>query len=86
MGDYTFEELKRVNMALNIIERYQNNFMIEAIPDPSIAEIKILLTKYIIQEQIQYIFYDYIFSSPGLLSEFRDVAVREDRQEVYVLI
>lgn len=78
MGDYTFEELKRVNMALNIIERYQNNFMIEAIPDPSIAEIKILLTKYIIQEQIQYIFYDYIFSSPGLLSEFRDVAVRED--------
>lgn len=86
MGDYTSDELQRINQALNIIDHYQDNFMIEAVPDPSIAEIKVLLTKYIIQKQVRYIFYDYIFSSPGLLSEFRDVAVREDKQEVYVLI
>lgn len=78
MGDYSDDELVRINQALNIIEQHKNNFMIEAVPDPSIAEVKVLLTKYIIQDQVRYIFYDYIFSSPGLLSEFRDVAVRED--------
>lgn len=78
MGDYTEDELTRINQALNIIETYKENFLIEAVPDPSISEIKVLLTKYIVQQGICYIFYDYIFSSPGLLSEFRDVGVRED--------
>ena len=40
--------------------------------------VKARLIKYIVQDDVHYIFYDYIFSSPGLLSEFRDVAVRED--------
>ena len=40
--------------------------------------VKARLAKYIVQDGVEYIFYDYIFSSPGLLSEFRDVAVRED--------
>lgn len=78
MGDFTSDELVRINQALNIIETNKDRFMIEAIPDPSIAEVKVLLTKYIVQQQVRYIFYDYIFSSPGLLSEFRDIAVRED--------
>ena len=62
----------------NIIEKYQDNFMIEYMSDPSIAEFKTVMARYIIQHNIQYLFYDYIFSSPGLLSEFRDVEVRED--------
>ena len=40
--------------------------------------VKARLIKYIVQDEVQYIFYDYIFSSPGLLSEFRDISVRED--------
>lgn len=78
LGNYTPQEKDRINKAITIIEKYNSNFIIECIPDPSIAMIKARLTKYIVQDDVYYIFYDYIFSSPGLLSEFRDVAVRED--------
>lgn len=78
LGNYTPDQYDRVQKALDIVERYQDNFIIECIPDPSIAMIKARLAKYIVQDGVEYIFYDYIFSSPGLLSEFRDVAVRED--------
>lgn len=78
LGSYTPEEEERINQALSIIETYQDNFMIEYMSDPSIAQVKAVMAKYIIQHNIQYLFYDYIFSSPGLLSEFRDVEVRED--------
>lgn len=78
LGNYSPAELQRVKRALDIIDEYGNNFIIECIPDPSIAMLRARLTKYIIQDGVEYIFYDYIFSSPGLLSEFRDVAVRED--------
>lgn len=78
LGQYTEAEEKRISRAIDLIETYQNNFLIEIIPDPSIAMVKARLVKYIVQDQVEYIFYDYIFSSPGLLSEFRDVAVRED--------
>lgn len=78
LGSYSADEYKRIEMALDIIDKYSDNFIIECIPDPSIAMIKARLAKYIVQDNVEYIFYDYIFSSPGLLSEFRDVAVRED--------
>ena len=78
LGNFTPYELERIKRALDIIDKYGSNFIIECIPDPSIAMLRARLTKYIIQDNIEYIFYDYIFSSPGLLSEFRDVAVRED--------
>lgn len=78
LHNFTEEEQKRIEKGLDIIDKFGENFIIECIPDPSIALIKARLTKYIVQQNIEYIFYDYIFSSPGLLSEFRDVAVRED--------
>lgn len=78
LGNYSPDEFDRITQALDIIEKYQENFIIECIPDPSIAMVKARLAKYIVQDGVEYIFYDYIFSSPGLLSEFRDVAVRED--------
>lgn len=77
-GTISTEEVERLNRAVNIIEKYSDNFIIEAIPDPSIAMIKTTLTTYILQENIKYIFYDYIFSSPGLLNEFSSIGVRED--------
>ena len=73
LGNFTPYELERIKRALDIIDKYGSNFIIECIPDPSIAMLRARLTKYIIQDNIEY-----IFSSPGLLSEFRDVAVRED--------
>jgi len=78
LGNYTPDELDRVQKALEIIDKYGKNLIIEAIPDPSIAMVKARLAKYIVQDNVEYIFYDYIFSSPGLLTEFRDVEIRED--------
>lgn len=78
MGNYSPSDFDRIQKALDIIDKYANNFIIEYMADPSIAMVKTVMAKYIIQQNVQYIFYDYIFSSPGLLSEFRDVQVRED--------
>lgn len=78
LGNYSAAERDRINVALDIIEKYQDNFIIEAMPDPSIAMVKARLTKYIVQDNVEYIFYDYIFSSPGLISEFSSSNIRED--------
>ena len=78
LGNYSPADYDRLTRAIAIIKAYADNFIIECIPDPSIALIKARLTKYVTIDNVRYIFYDYIFSSPGLLSEFRDVAVRED--------
>jgi replicative DNA helicase len=78
LGTYTKDEEQDIKLALDIIDTYKDNFIIEAMPDPSIAAIKTRIIKHILQDNTHYIFYDYIFSSPGLLSEFRDLKVRED--------
>ena len=78
LGNYTADEEKRIQQALDIVEKYQDNLLIECIPDPSIGFLKTRLSKFIVQDQVNYIFYDYIFSSPSLLGEFKDVGVRED--------
>ena len=78
LGSYSDTEKRDIDLALDIIDKYGSNFIIESMPDPSRAAVRAKLTKYIIQNDINYIFYDYIFSSPGLLLEFRDLEVRED--------
>ena len=77
LGNYTPLELDRINKALDIIDKFGNNFIIECIPDPSIAMIKARLIKYIVQDQVEYIFYDYIFTSPSLITEFSSADVKE---------
>lgn len=78
LGSYTPDELNRIQQALDIIDKYGQNLILEVIPDPSIAMVKSRLAKYIVQDGIEYIFYDYIFSSPGLLTEFSAENIRED--------
>jgi replicative DNA helicase len=77
LGNYTPDEFDRVKQALDIIDKYGQNFIIECIPDPSIAMIKARLTKYIVQDEVEYIFYDYIFTSPSLITEFASADVKE---------
>lgn len=77
-GNATKEEEHKILMAIDIIEQYKDNFIIEVIPDPSIALVRAKLIKHILQNGIEFIFYDYIFSSPGLLGEFASIKVRED--------
>lgn len=78
LGDYSTSERERINLALDIIDKFGSNFIIESMPDPSRAAVRAKITKYVMREEVEFIFYDYIFSSPGLLAEFRDLEVRED--------
>jgi replicative DNA helicase len=77
-GNTTKEEESRILKAIDLIEQYKNNFIIEVIPDPSIALIRAKLIKHIFQNNIQFIFYDYIFTSPSLLVEHQQSKIRED--------
>ena len=72
------EEKQRVRDAIKVLEKYQDNFIFVRVGDPSIAQIKTLIRQQVLEYDIQYVFYDYIFSSPGLLKEYRDLNLRED--------
>ena len=72
------EYLDRIEKALNIMERYKDNFLQARIPDPCSSVVKNLFRRYNFQKGIEYFFYDYIFSSPAMLNEYRDLAIRED--------
>jgi len=71
-------EKQRVYDAIKIIEHYQDNFIFVRVGDPSIGQIKTLIRREVLKYGIQYVFYDYIFSSPGLLAEYKDLNLRED--------
>ena len=78
LNTYTADEEYLLNCAMNIMEKYEKNFIIESIPNPSIQTLKSIITSYILQENVQYVFYDYIFTSVGLMDEFKSVNLRED--------
>lgn len=77
-GNFNEKEEEILDKAMKLMDIYEDNFIISQIPDPSINEVKTHIRKHCLIEGIENVFYDYIFSSPGLLSEFRDLKVRED--------
>ena len=78
LGTYTFSEEAIVDKAIELINEYSENFIVEQISDPSIAKIESTIRKQVLIGNIQNVFYDYIFSSPGLLGEFASLKLRED--------
>lgn len=77
-GVYTDEQTDRINKAIAIMEAYEDNFVISQLPEPNLAQVKTHLRHYCLREGIEYVFYDYIFATPSLLNEFRDLAIRPD--------
>lgn len=77
-GTFGEEHMDRINKALDIMEKYQDNLLFVRIPDPCSSLVKNVFHKYSFQKNIEYFFYDYIFSSPAMLNEFRDLKIRED--------
>ncbi len=77
-GTFGEEHMDRINKALDIMERYKDNFLFVRIPDPCSSLVKNVFHKYSFQKGVEYFFYDYIFSSPAMLNEFRDLKIRED--------
>lgn len=77
-GRLTPDENTRVNQASNIIEYYEKNLFVYQLPDPNVKQLNINLRRYTIRHQLDAIFFDYIHTSPNLLSEFSGAKVRED--------
>lgn len=75
---YNEKEEELIRLAIEIIKEYKDNFIIEYIPDPSLNLVRTKLVKHILHNQTHHIFYDYIFTSPGLITEYRGAGLRED--------
>lgn len=76
--NFNSEERKIVNQAVRVMETYKENLFIVRLSNPNIEQIKSVVRQNWILHDIQNVFYDYIFSSPSLLNEFRDLRIRED--------
>ena len=76
-GTYEDDEEERIKCAIEIMKAYPH-FYIEQIPDPNAAQIQSLIRFYVQNYNVEYVFFDYIFSSPGLLGEYRDLGLRTD--------
>jgi len=75
---YEEDEEERVNKAIEIAEKYKENFYWEHIPDPTIETVSASIRNQVRSNGITHVFYDYIFSSPSLLKDFSGQGVRED--------
>lgn len=77
-GLYNDEEAKIIAQGIEIMNYFENNLVIAQIPDPDIQSVKALVRQQVLENDFSCVFYDYIFSSPGLMREFRDIKLRED--------
>ena len=76
----TFDENDpRIQAAMDIMERYADNMNYAKVSDPCSSVIKNLFRRRNLQDGIENFFYDYIFSSPAMLDEYRDLKIREDK-------
>ena len=74
----TPEEEVVLRQAVQVMTMYRSNFKVVRVPSPSISLIKQLIREQVSMHDIRYVFYDYVFVSPSLLSEFRGMSLRND--------
>ena len=77
-GNFSNREIQVLHQALWVMEQYKDNFFIVQMPNPRIDLVKNLVREQVLLHDIEYVFYDYIFISPSLLSEFKGVSLRND--------
>ena len=77
-GTFNEEEEIRLKQAAWIMEKYEDNLIIDQLPNPNIAQIKSTIRSHFLMDEVENVFYDYIFSSAALLSEHSGLGVRED--------
>lgn len=76
-GTYGEAEMERINIAVDIMERFSDNMLFAKVSDPCSSIIKNLFRRYSLQFGVENFFYDYIFSSPAMLNEYRDLKIQE---------
>ena len=77
-GNFTKKEERIIKQAKFIMELYKDNFYIVQMPSPRIDLVKNLVREQVLLHGIEYVFFDYVFICPSLLSEFKGVALRND--------
>ena len=70
------EERDRLSLAVEYLKQ-NDNIIIEYLPDPTLITIKTLIKKHVLQDDVKYVFYDYIHISAGLVAN-RDKLMRDD--------
>lgn len=76
-GTYGEKEMERINIAIDIMEKFSDNMLFAKVSDPCSSIIKNLFRRYNLQYGVENFFYDYIFSSPAMLDEYRDLKIPE---------
>ena len=76
-GTYGEKEMERINIAIDIMEKFSDNMLFAKVSDPCSSIIKNLFRRYNIQYGVENFFYDYIFSSPAMLDVYRDLKIPE---------
>ena len=74
----TPEELVRVKLGIKVMEKYNEYFILEMIENPNLSNVQSTIKKHILLNDVGYVFYDYIFTSPALISQFSSSGIRED--------
>jgi len=77
-GNFDVDEAGLIKQAIDIIETYKDNFTMLRMPEPTVGALKTMIREQCFLNDIGYVFMDYIFISPALLNEFRDLRLRND--------
>ena len=70
------EEQERLELTAAYLKS-NNNIIIEYLPDPTLVTIKTLIKRHTLQDEVKYVFYDYIHIGAGLVAD-RDRHTRDD--------
>jgi len=71
-------ERQRLMIAAEIIKYYSKYLIFEEINDPNLNNVQATIKKHVLLDDVHYVFYDYIFSSPSLINQFSHAGIRED--------
>ena len=77
-GNFSERENRVLQQAKQILTEYKDNFYIVRMPSPTIELVKHIIRENCLTKNIEYVFYDYVFISPSLLSEFKGYNLRND--------
>lgn len=78
LGHFNKEEEERLDIAIEIMEKFKDNLILVKMPNPSIELVKTIVRENCLTHNIGYVFYDYIFIGPSLLQEFNGFSLRND--------
>ena len=77
-GNFSAEEKIIIKQATLVMKKYEDNFFIVRMPNPTIELVKTIIRENCLVRDINYVFYDYIFIGPSLLGEFKGFNLRND--------